>query len=349
MALLGNDLSIFVRAAPPFGASGRVPASLHLLQPDQVYDGQYFYRLALDPGLTRDVGISLDKPAYRQQRLLYPLLARAVAFGQDDWVPASLLLVNVLGLGLLGVLGARYARDLGLSAWYGLGLALFPGFAFTLARDLAEIVQACLLVATALALRRNRAAAAAVLLALAVLTRETAVLLAATLLALGLFTRLRSGSWPAALSAAGLGGLACYLLVQAVVGLRWGEVPVLTGSANLAWPFSGPLQYITMVGTLGRLELAWFGVVVLCALLFRPTTAPLLANALRLSLLPYLALLVCLSWLVWGGDVAWLRAGTEAFVLAWLVLLHSDLRRVQVALVATAALWPAVARWAIST
>jgi hypothetical protein len=349
LALLGNDLSVFVRAAPPFSTPEGLPPSLRLLQPDQSYDGQYYYRLALDPGLTRDVGITLDKPAYRQQRLLYPLLAHVLALGQDDWVPASLLVLNVFGLALLGVLGALYARDMGLSPWYGLGLALFPGFAFTLARDLAEILEACLLVGCALALRRDRAAAAAVLLALAVLTRETAVVLAATLLAVALWSRLRRGYWPAALTAAGLCGLACSVLVQVDVGLRWGGLPVLNGSANLAWPFSAPLQYVTTVGTLGRLEFAWFAGVVGCALLSRPTKAPLVGNALRLSLLPYLALLVCLSWLVWAGDVAWLRAGTEAFVLAWLVLLHGDLRRVQLALLATAALWPAVARWAIST
>jgi hypothetical protein len=349
MLLLGYDLSVFVRAAPPFSASEGLPPSLRLLQPDQSYDGQYYYRLALDPGLTRDVSITLDKPAYRQQRLLYPLLARVLALGLDDWVPASLLLVNVLGLGVLGVLGALYARDLGLSPWYGLGLTLFPGFAFTLARDLAEILEACLLVGCALALRRDRSLAAGVLLALAVLTRETAVVLAATLLVVALWSRLRKGYWPAALTAAGLGGLACFVVVQASVGLRWGGLPVLNGSANLAWPFSAPLQYVTTVGPLGRIEFAWFAAVAASALLSRPTRAPLVGNALRLSLLPYLGLLVTLSWLVWAGDVAWLRAATEAFVLAWLVLLHGNLRRVQLALLATAALWPFVARWAIST
>jgi hypothetical protein len=362
MAQLGADPSVFVRAAPPFGDPQRVPRSLHLLQPEQVYDGQFFYRLALDPGLSRDVGISLDKPAYRQQRLLYPLLARLLALGQDDWVPTALLALNVFGLGLLGVLGARYALDLGRPAWWGVALPLYAGFAFSLARDLAEIVQGCLLVGSLLAIQRGRPVWAAGLLALAVLTRETAVILAVALLASGLWSRIRpgfrrgpgaDGLMAATASAdcslvAGAAGLGCYLLVQAVLGLRWGAPPLLAGSANLAWPLSGPWQYLLIVGHLGWLEVGWFAALVAAALLTRARGAPI-PSALRLGLLGFVGLLVSLSWLVWSGDAAWLRAGTEACLLAWLVLFHGDPRRVHLAIVATAALWPAVARWAIAT
>ncbi len=41
------------------------------------YDGQYYFRLALDPLASQQTafGITLDHPAYRQQRILYPALA----------------------------------------------------------------------------------------------------------------------------------------------------------------------------------------------------------------------------------------------------------------------------------
>jgi hypothetical protein len=69
----------------------------------------------------------------------------------------------------------------------------------------------------------------------------------------------------------------------------------------------------------------------------------------RGALVGYLVLLASLSTMVWQGDVAWLRAATEAAMLAWVSLFHASQRRVLLALTASTALWPAVARWAIAT
>src|SRR3979409_350717 len=116
---LGADPSVFVRAAPPLANPTRVPASLRVMDADQAYDGQFFYRLAVDPLLVRDVGITLDGPSYRQQRLLYPLLVSALSLGQEAWVPWLLIALNVAGLAFLGALGARYAVALNHDAWWG--------------------------------------------------------------------------------------------------------------------------------------------------------------------------------------------------------------------------------------
>lgn len=50
------------------------------------YDGQFYYRLALDPFTTRveDYGIKLDIPVYRQQRILYPLFVHILSFGNPQ-------------------------------------------------------------------------------------------------------------------------------------------------------------------------------------------------------------------------------------------------------------------------
>src|SRR5579859_7863604 len=115
--LLGDDFSIFVRTAPPFAQAEKLPPGLHPLDPAQVYDGQFFYRLAIDPSASRDVGISFDHPSYRQQRILYPLIARGLSAGQDAWVPFVLVAINVVGLAVLGALGARFAVECGAPAW----------------------------------------------------------------------------------------------------------------------------------------------------------------------------------------------------------------------------------------
>ncbi len=57
--MLGGDLCVFVRAAPPFAHADSAPPWLQVLEPAQTYDGQFFYRLATDPWVTRDVGVTL--------------------------------------------------------------------------------------------------------------------------------------------------------------------------------------------------------------------------------------------------------------------------------------------------
>jgi hypothetical protein len=345
LLILGEDLSIFVRAALPLANPDKVSGSLRLLEPEQAYDGEFFYRLAVDPWVTRDVGIILDNPSYRQQRILYPLIARFVSLGQDTWVPVALVAINIAGLAVLGGLGAQYAVEVGAPVWLGSALPLWAGFTFTLARDLSEIVQACFLVGTLLALRQGRWRAAGLLMPLAVLTRETAVILAVVLLAWSVIRRLTARDKKDNAWFVGAAGLLCYLSLQAALWARWGTPPLVAGATNVAIPLSGPIHYWAVVGTLGRVEIAMFSLLAVLGLM-----APRGAGFLRLSLILYLALLLTLSTSVWTGDVAWLRAATEAAMLAWLLIFHGRMwRGAGLALAVSTACWPAVARWAIST
>jgi hypothetical protein len=59
------------------------------------YDGQFTYYVAMDPR-PEAVAPHLDVPAYRYQRILYPLLARALALGQPAWIPWSLILISLI-------------------------------------------------------------------------------------------------------------------------------------------------------------------------------------------------------------------------------------------------------------
>jgi hypothetical protein len=342
--LLGDDFSVFVRAAPPFAEPGKAPPSLRILEPAQTYDGQFFYRLAVDPWVTREVGVSLDHPSYRQQRILYPLIVRVLSLGQDAWVPVVLVAVNVAGLAVLGSLGARLAMALGAPVWWGVALPLWAGFTFSLARDLSEIVQSCFLVATLLALQQRRWRLAAAPMALAVLARETAVLLAVAILAASALEKAAGRTPTHHAWWAGAAGLLCYLGLQAAVCLRWGTPALATGATNLAVPLSAPLRYLGMVGPLGRIEFAFFALLVVLAVF-----TPRVPGYLRLALVGYVALVLSLSTSVWDGDVAWLRAATEAAMLAWVAIFHAGTRHAAIVLSSATVLWPAVARWAIAT
>jgi len=155
------------------------------------YDGQFAYQIARDPfGASR----FLDVPAYRYQRILYPLFSWALAAvdsplfalrtggiegGLSALVPWTLIAVNWLAL----LAGTRFTEDIltgrGVNRWYTLSYGLFGGLMMAARLDLTEPLAYALAQAAVLSYERGRARGAAGWLALAALTKETTLLVAA--------------------------------------------------------------------------------------------------------------------------------------------------------------------------
>jgi hypothetical protein len=140
------------------------------------YDGQFAYQIARDP-----IGASrfLDISAYRYQRILYPLIAWATAFGQGTLVPWTLVAVNWLALVAGTWLTEEILAGRGASRWYALSYGLFGGLMMAVRLDLTEPLAYALAQAAVLSYERGRRRSAAGLLALAALTKETTLLVAA--------------------------------------------------------------------------------------------------------------------------------------------------------------------------
>jgi hypothetical protein len=104
LRLMGKDPSFFVVAGPMATDPLNTLPNLHVFPPGTTYDGQFFYRLALEPwtSVQTGFGITLDMPAYRQQRILYPLIAWGISMGMWQFVPAALIIANLLAIGALG-------------------------------------------------------------------------------------------------------------------------------------------------------------------------------------------------------------------------------------------------------
>src|SRR5208282_2101510 len=98
-ATYGFDAAGFVDAGVNFCDVKQMPVPLGLFSKNG-YDGQFYYRLALDPFTKQQTafGITLDIPPYRQQRILYPMLVHALALGRAQWVPWALIAVNYLAI-----------------------------------------------------------------------------------------------------------------------------------------------------------------------------------------------------------------------------------------------------------
>ena len=150
------------------------------------YDGQFAYYIASDPfaGCPR-----CDVPAYRLQRIVYPLMAWALALGRVAWVPWTLIVINIVALA-----GGTYItqRLLGMhrvSEWYALLYGLYGGLVAGLRLDLTEPLAYGLIQAALWAWARRRHGLADVLWVLAALAKETALIAVAGLVLHLLLTR----------------------------------------------------------------------------------------------------------------------------------------------------------------
>jgi hypothetical protein len=322
------------------------------------YDGQFVYRLGLDP-LTRvvtDSGITLDTPAYRAQRVVLPALAWFVDRLPGVPLSLALILVNLVALLVAAGAAALLARDLGRSPWWGCAVGLAPPLVISLARDLTECTALALLLVGLVLWRRGRLGWAAVAFTVAVLARESVL---TVLAGMGLWqvyvvARRGDGDRRAVLRGAVLlVPLAGYLGWQAWLAHRWGEWPSAAGGPSPGLPIIAPVaSVLDGAGDLLALDrahvLAHIWVVERLLLL---SFVIVVALALRASRLDpdiktgaAVALLVPLT-LDWHADVQFLRASAEAVVLGTLVLLGTEplrLRRAVLVVPAWAALVGAV-------
>jgi hypothetical protein len=137
------------------------------------YDGQFYYYIARDPLHATPF---LDHPAYRYQRMVYPLLVAALSLGQANLIPYMLLLVNFIAIVLGTELLARLLIKQRLSPWFSLAFGLYFGQATAFLFDTTEPLTYLLICLGLFLLIRQRLTGGALSMGLAVLSRETAIL-----------------------------------------------------------------------------------------------------------------------------------------------------------------------------
>ncbi|MCU1451913.1 MAG: rane protein of unknown function [Acidimicrobiales bacterium] len=246
------------------------------------HDGQQFYVIARHPFDPPAAARSLDEPTYRYRRILFPLLAGAMAPHGGRGLIAAFAALSLFGVAL----GAWALSGLdGAPRWLPLSLAVMPVVITSLTLSLSDALATGLALAGVLAVQRRRWAVALAALTLAVLTRETFVLVALGLAwAPGMPRRWRLGL---------VAGPATVLAAWSLWCAHRLHAPVIGGSAaQLALPFAGWLSRNVQPASLG---LGLITGAVLGAGAWRARrSAPHFAVVLTLQLL----LLVCLSDLV---------------------------------------------------
>ena len=329
-----GDVSRFIGLGVVFTHRAGLPPGL-FVDHGAGWDGQYYYRLALDPLDLHHTafGITLDTP-YRLQRIGYPLLAWLAAAGRGWLVPWALIGVNLVALGVLAGLGAVLARDAGRRPMWGLLLAGYWGFPLSMSWDLSGVVLTAMLVAALLALRRDRPLVAALALTASVLTKETMLVVVGALALSELvgFVRADGGLNSVRRQVAWALPSVAFIAWQVVIRRADGGGGIdADAGRNLAWPLVAvsrevgrDITHITNV--ISVIDLAQIALLLALATLTITTisrsTAPLCE---RLALVVMTILALCLSSAVWSGQKD-LRSLAELFTLAMVVLISSNRR-----------------------
>jgi hypothetical protein len=328
----GRGLSGFVHAAPPFTDPAAAPSDLEVLPADESFDGQFYYRMAVAPFsmAERVQGVMFDTPVLRSARVGYPLLGFGVSLGNPDFVPFALVAVNVLAMFALGWFGAAFAREMGRHALWGLLLPLYPGFVYSLGFDLTEVVASACLVGALVTLRRGHTVAAIVLTTYALLTRETAAVLPLALVATWAWSlaRRRIGvrdQWPQLLT--GAIPLAVAAALQIGLRIQWGKFPIQDSrDTNIVVPLSGFVESFgkffppSSSGALFRdasIGVLLLVIVVAGVALRGSRTTSYEKTAYALAVI--VAMLPNAS--IWEGATSFMRAATEAYLFAIIVML----------------------------
>jgi len=327
-----GHLSLFIMAGHTFTHRAQLPRGL-LLVPSAGYDGQFYYRLALDPLNWNKTafGITMDQ-SYRYTRIGYPTLAWLVSLGQHQLVPLALVAINLLGVAAMAFLGGMFARESGRHALWGLAFAAYFGLVISVGRDTAEpLAEACML-GGLLAYRRSKPILCTVLFMVGAITRETILLapaaIAVTRLVAMARRQVRPGladlTWVVPAGVYGVLEVAVHFVVK-------GEFPLLAnGSRNLAAPFTAMLDALTFdirhINTahlspidIALLEYATLGIFVLAGLaVLLVTTAP--AHE-RLAFVFFVLQLGLLSGQIWTSTFGDGRSLIEPYLLALILLL----------------------------
>jgi hypothetical protein len=208
---------------------------------NQGHDGKFFFLQALDPLYLQpdEHAVLLDRPVYRGQRMLYPLIAGGFGLMPDHAVPWAMILTNVVAAGLGTAGAARLAVRHGRSPWWGLAFALNLGLFAEFLISGAGVLSFAAIVWAIVMLDEDRIGPAAAWLVAAVLSREV-MLLAVGGVALLWWLRRRRVPWLLAGAPAGAVALwGLYLRVRLDEGSGVSEVQ------EIGWPFGGMIASVS--------------------------------------------------------------------------------------------------------
>lgn len=194
------------------------------------YDGQFFYYIARDLRPLQTAQF-LDVPAYRYQRILYPLLVKILSLGNSALIPWLLVIVGIASQTTGTWLVAKVLEVWGCNRWNALIFGLWIGLVLSVRLDLPEPLAYALVAGAVLAGERGHLRLSWLLYGLSLFAKEVTI---GFVLAAGL-TLLWRRRWRD-LEGYFLTALLPYIIFQAWLWIVFGQPGLGSGGAN-ATPF----------------------------------------------------------------------------------------------------------------
>ncbi len=298
--------------------------------PKPGYDGQYYFRLALEPFTDRKeaFGIGLDKPVLRQQRILLPLLTWLIARGDPRTTAFAMLGINISSLIGIAIISSLLLAKFGVSKWYGLPFAFYAGFAISVDRYLTEPLTIFMILSSLLMLAGRRHCLAAMFLSLAVLSRETASILVAAGFLTWVWEKIFGDS-----NSHGLSPHFSFWLYPAITFIlwhlwlfkNWSLWLVDSADSNkIGLPFAGLVQSVYDNTANLHSVTAYYLLMTATVILFQAYLIKYIKNFPTLLLISwslYALLAICVGTAVWGNSASFLRVFAELNILGLIGLL----------------------------
>jgi len=246
IASVGWNPTVLVRMSssePMATLAHAADRQFYFVQPEDHYDGSYFYAIARDPFATGPEHNLIDQAPYRYSHGGYGLLAWLLSFGRVSMIPNVLLILNLIAMGAAGALMSFIAMRYGRSGWWGLLIALSPGLLYAVTADTAEPVAIAFAAAGMLAWVNKQRVLAAVMISISVLCKEPMLAVPVGLLVWEAITWWRAR--PAAPSWRSFGAMLAPMVVfygwQVYLWTRFHHIAVFAGKQNLMFsrPFKG--------------------------------------------------------------------------------------------------------------
>lgn len=361
VVLRSGEISGPLHLGGPHVDAARTPAGVVVQPKDQSYDGQFYYRMTIAPFSTDDWehGIQFDAPALRASRVVFPLAAHGLSLGNISWAPISMLIVNILAIGAVGLAGAMLAQTVGRDWHFGLVFLVIPGVTYGLTFALADVVAVGLLLFGINAFLRRHWAASAVLFSVAAMTRESTLLVVGSITLVAAFERAQSDRTTSSATrrpTPWLPFVVPFIVFgawQSVLYAQWGQLGVTSsGASNFALPLSTLLrEWQDFVPRNGPSALRLFVLLTIVATVVLAISA--LSSGGDSPLFAYVGLavgtvmFVSLGRVPFSNYVNFARAATELLVIAALVALCSRGRSATLALLALSGGGVVLAGWAV--
>jgi hypothetical protein len=282
------------------------------VRPGIGHDGRFFFVQANDPWYLHptETGALLDRPIYRSQRMLFPMIAGGFGLFSPRVVVWSMLVTNVIAMTLGAIIAAKLAESWGLPVWLGLLVPLNIGLLFEVEIGGAGVLAFVCCLSALWALVHDRTWVASALFAGAALTREVMIVFA-----VGVFVVIwldhRQALWPIIATPVVAAGVWLAYVVS-----RLGGVP---GHGPSRGAFGPPFLGLSEAIRASWLKDPWAFVVNVALLIVVILFVPVAVRG-RLPIawgaLPFAALAVFLSAAVWRETFDLARAVAPIFTAA---------------------------------